>query len=45
MKTSDFYYDLPEELIAQDPLADRSSPGSCTWIRKQERSLIQILNM
>ena len=20
MKTSDFYYDLPEELIAQDPL-------------------------
>lgn len=25
MKTSDFYYDLPEELIAQDPLADRSA--------------------
>lgn len=25
MKTSDFYYDLPEELIAQDPLEDRSS--------------------
>ena len=25
MKTSDFYYDLPEELIAQDPLSDRSS--------------------
>ncbi len=25
MKTSDFYYDLPEELIAQDPLVDRSS--------------------
>ncbi len=25
MKTSDFYYDLPEELIAQEPLADRSS--------------------
>ena len=24
MKTSDFYYDLPEELIAQDPLTDRS---------------------
>ena len=22
---SDFYYDLPEELIAQDPLEDRSS--------------------
>lgn len=25
MKTSDFAYHLPEELIAQDPLADRSS--------------------
>ena len=25
MKTSDFYYDLPEELIAQRPLTDRSS--------------------
>ncbi len=25
MKTSDFYFELPEELIAQDPLEDRSS--------------------
>ena len=25
MKTSDFYYDLPKELIAQDPLEERSS--------------------
>lgn len=25
MKTSDFYFDLPEELIAQVPLADRTS--------------------
>lgn len=25
MKKQDFYYDLPEELIAQEPLADRSS--------------------
>ena len=25
MKTSDFYYDLPEELIAQDPLEKRSN--------------------
>ena len=25
MKTSDFSYDLPQELIAQDPLADRSA--------------------
>ena len=25
MKTSDFYYDLPPELIAQTPLVDRTS--------------------
>lgn len=25
IKTADFYFDLPEELIAQDPLEDRSS--------------------
>ena len=25
MKTSDFYFDLPQELISQDPLEDRSS--------------------
>ena len=25
MKTSDFYYELPEELIAQEPLKDRAS--------------------
>lgn len=25
MKTSDFYYDLPQELIAQEPLKDRAS--------------------
>ena len=25
MKTSDFNFDLPQELIAQDPLEDRSS--------------------
>ena len=25
MKTSDFNYELPQELIAQDPLEDRSS--------------------
>lgn len=25
MKTQDFYYELPEELIAQDPLVDRSA--------------------
>ncbi|MBQ2401956.1 MAG: S-adenosylmethionine:tRNA ribosyltransferase-isomerase, partial [Lachnospiraceae bacterium] len=25
MNVSDFYFDLPEELIAQDPLEDRAS--------------------
>ena len=25
MSLHDFYYDLPQELIAQDPLEDRSS--------------------
>ena len=25
MDVKDFYYDLPEELIAQDPLEDRST--------------------
>lgn len=25
LKTSDFYYDLPKELIAQDPLEDRAA--------------------
>ena len=25
LRTSDYYFDLPEELIAQDPLEDRSS--------------------
>ena len=25
MDVKDFYFDLPEELIAQDPLKDRSS--------------------
>lgn len=25
LKRTDFYYDLPEELIAQEPLKDRSS--------------------
>ena len=25
MDVKDFYFDLPEELIAQDPLEDRSS--------------------
>ena len=34
MKTSDFYYDLPKELIAQDPLEDRSSSRLLVLNRK-----------
>lgn len=28
MDVKDFYYDLPQELIAQDPLEDRSSSAA-----------------
>lgn len=34
MKTSDFYYDLPQELIAQDPIADRSGSRLMVLDRK-----------
>lgn len=34
LKKSDFYYDLPEELIAQDPLPDRSSSRLLSLDRK-----------
>ena len=34
MKTSDFYYDLPQELIAQDPLEDRASSRLMVLHRK-----------
>ncbi len=33
MKTSDFFFDLPEELIAQDPLEDRSSSRLLTLFK------------
>lgn len=38
MDLHDFYYDLPEELIAQDPWFDRSS-SRLLWclIKKQEK--------
>ncbi len=39
MKTSDFYYDLPEELIAQDPLKDRS--GSRLMVLDKESGEIE----
>ena len=34
MKTSDFYFDLPKELIAQDPLEDRSGSRLMVLDRK-----------
>ena len=50
MKTSDFYYDLPKELIAQDPLEDRSSSRlmvlhrkSKTWEHKKFTDIIDYL--
>lgn len=39
MKTQDFYYDLPEELIAQDPLTDRS--GSRLMVLNKETGAIE----
>ncbi|MBO4280448.1 MAG: tRNA preQ1(34) S-adenosylmethionine ribosyltransferase-isomerase QueA [Lachnospiraceae bacterium] len=50
MKTSDFYYDLPKELIAQDPLTDRSSSRllvvhreSGTWEHKHFTDIVDYL--
>ena len=37
LKKSDFYFDLPQELIAQDPLEDRSSSRLLCWIKRQEK--------
>lgn len=37
MKTSDFFYDLPKELIAQDPLKDRSASRLMLLHRKTGR--------
>ena len=38
MNLHDFYYDLPEELIAQDPLADRSSSRLMVLDKKTGRT-------
>ena len=37
MKTHDFYYDLPEELIAQTPLKDRDTSRLMVLDRITER--------
>ena len=36
MKTSDFYYDLPEELIAQNPVEPRDSSRLLVYDRKTD---------
>lgn len=36
MKTSDFYYDLPQELIAQTPVEPRDSSRLLVYDRKQK---------
>ena len=36
MKTSDFYYDLPEELIAQEPVYPRDSSRLLVYSRKKD---------
>ena len=37
MKTSEFYYDLPQELIAQHPLEDRTSSRLLVLDREEEK--------
>ena len=34
LKTSDYYFDLPQELIAQDPLTDRTASRLLVMDRK-----------
>ena len=48
MKRQDFYYDLPQELIAQDPLEDRSSSRLLVLVKKtgetQHHTFREIVN-
>lgn len=49
MKVSDFEFDLPEELIAQEPLVDRSSSRLLVMDRRngalQDRRFVEILDL
>ena len=51
LKTSDYYFDLPKELIAQDPLEDRSASRLLTldkntgaWMHQHFRDIRQYLH-
>ena len=44
MKTSDFYYDLPKELIAQDPLEEMCIRDRCRAITKKWLPKVSIRN-
>ena len=43
LKTSDYYFDLPKELIAQDPLEDRSASRLLVMDRQTGRPRIIFL--
>ena len=44
MKTSDFYYDLPKELIAQTPIPDRSASRLLVYERGSKRSYDRVFS-
>ncbi len=44
MKTSDFYYDLPEELIAQTPVEPRDSSRLLVYIRSEDKVEHKVFN-
>lgn len=45
MNLHDFYYDLPQELIAQDPLSDRSSSRLMVLDKRQGKYSTKFLKM
>lgn len=44
MKTSDFYYDLPEELIAQTPVEPRDSSRLMILHKKKRQGRTQVFH-
>ena len=45
MKVSDFYYDLPEELIAQVPIKNRDESRLMVLDREKKQSKIKYLKI